>query len=248
VSHDTKAKESPWCGQCGQLGNVDRVGRFHRKVAPPPELTGGWEQLITKTRLRFRNSIESAPDYFTVYCSAKPNRKATQLIILIASMKHAAGSTDVSSDQNKSHRSQAGSPSYFVGGRRLLAESSRGSAPWCPAPASSGGPLSLRGNLHLTSTLPFFNLFHTPSFRHLICPPPSHPNSLLFFNFPSLFPAINPRLSKMDSLSVPRKLWEHPNPESTEMYRLMQEINAKHNLQLNVRQILLPSSLLQFTN
>jgi hypothetical protein len=40
----------------------------------------------------------------------------------------------------------------------------------------------------------------------------------------------------MDSLDVPRKLWEHPAPESTEMYRLMQEINAKHNLELKVRQ------------
>jgi acetoacetyl-CoA synthetase len=38
----------------------------------------------------------------------------------------------------------------------------------------------------------------------------------------------------MDSVSVPRKLWEHPDPKSTEMYRLMQEIKAKHNLRLNV--------------
>lgn len=38
----------------------------------------------------------------------------------------------------------------------------------------------------------------------------------------------------MDSVTVPRKLWEHPDPKSTEMYRLMQEINAKHNLQLEV--------------
>jgi acetoacetyl-CoA synthetase len=38
----------------------------------------------------------------------------------------------------------------------------------------------------------------------------------------------------MDSLAVPRKLWEHPNPESTEMYRFMQEINKKNNLQLQV--------------
>lgn len=40
----------------------------------------------------------------------------------------------------------------------------------------------------------------------------------------------------MDSLSMPRKLWEHPDPGSTEMYKLMQEINAKYNLQLKVRQ------------
>jgi hypothetical protein len=38
----------------------------------------------------------------------------------------------------------------------------------------------------------------------------------------------------MDSVTIPRKLWEHPSPETTEMYRLMQEINKRHNLQLNV--------------
>ncbi|KUJ06748.1 acetoacetyl-CoA synthetase-like protein [Mollisia scopiformis] len=36
----------------------------------------------------------------------------------------------------------------------------------------------------------------------------------------------------MDSLNVPRKLWEHSNPSGTEMYRLMQEINQKHHLSL----------------
>jgi acetoacetyl-CoA synthetase len=34
---------------------------------------------------------------------------------------------------------------------------------------------------------------------------------------------------------IPRKLWEHPNPESTEMYRFMQEVNTQHNLELKVR-------------
>lgn len=38
----------------------------------------------------------------------------------------------------------------------------------------------------------------------------------------------------MDSLTVPRKLWEHPNPESTDMYRFMQEVNNKHGLQIKV--------------
>ncbi|PQE28088.1 acetoacetate- ligase protein [Rutstroemia sp. NJR-2017a WRK4] len=37
----------------------------------------------------------------------------------------------------------------------------------------------------------------------------------------------------MDSLQIPRKLWEHPNPKSTAMYRFMQEVNKKHNLQLD---------------
>jgi len=36
----------------------------------------------------------------------------------------------------------------------------------------------------------------------------------------------------MDSSAVPRKLWEHPDPTSTEMYRLMQEVNKRHHLQL----------------
>ncbi|KAK4155967.1 hypothetical protein C8A00DRAFT_31220 [Chaetomidium leptoderma] len=34
------------------------------------------------------------------------------------------------------------------------------------------------------------------------------------------------------SVSVPRKLWQHPNPESTLMHRFMQDLNRKHNLQL----------------
>jgi len=38
----------------------------------------------------------------------------------------------------------------------------------------------------------------------------------------------------METLEVPRKLWEHPNPESTLMYKFMQELNRKHELQLKV--------------
>ncbi|KAH8649709.1 acetoacetate-CoA ligase [Tricladium varicosporioides] len=37
----------------------------------------------------------------------------------------------------------------------------------------------------------------------------------------------------MDPAIAPRKLWEHPNPKGTEMYRFMQEVNEKHNLQLD---------------
>lgn len=33
---------------------------------------------------------------------------------------------------------------------------------------------------------------------------------------------------------MPRKLWEHPNPRDTEMYKFMQEVNRKHNLNLQV--------------
>ncbi|RDL36366.1 Acetyl-CoA synthetase-like protein [Venustampulla echinocandica] len=35
------------------------------------------------------------------------------------------------------------------------------------------------------------------------------------------------------NMPVPRELWKHPNPESTEMYKMMQQINQKHNLNLN---------------
>ncbi|XXG99789.1 vacuolar protein sorting-associated protein 1 [Hypoxylon texense] len=36
--------------------------------------------------------------------------------------------------------------------------------------------------------------------------------------------------------STPRKLWEHPNPEKTQMYDVMQRLNKKHNLQLKTFQ------------
>jgi hypothetical protein len=37
-----------------------------------------------------------------------------------------------------------------------------------------------------------------------------------------------------DATKMPKKLWEHPNPESTDMYKFMQEVNQKYNLQLKV--------------
>ncbi|KAI2470302.1 acetoacetyl-coenzyme A synthetase [Annulohypoxylon bovei var. microspora] len=36
--------------------------------------------------------------------------------------------------------------------------------------------------------------------------------------------------------STPRKLWEHPNPEKTQMYELMQRLNNKHSLSLKTYQ------------
>lgn len=36
----------------------------------------------------------------------------------------------------------------------------------------------------------------------------------------------------MDSLAIPRKLWEHEDPKSTEMYKFMQSINQKHKLNM----------------
>jgi hypothetical protein len=34
---------------------------------------------------------------------------------------------------------------------------------------------------------------------------------------------------------IPRKLWEHPDPKRTQMYKFMQEANRKHNLNIKVR-------------
>jgi len=39
---------------------------------------------------------------------------------------------------------------------------------------------------------------------------------------------------RMDADAVPRKLWEHGSPESTLMYRFMEEVNQKQRLQLKV--------------
>lgn len=36
----------------------------------------------------------------------------------------------------------------------------------------------------------------------------------------------------MASATVPRKLWEHPDPKSTAMYKFMQQVNRKHGLNL----------------
>jgi len=37
-----------------------------------------------------------------------------------------------------------------------------------------------------------------------------------------------------DATKLPRKLWEHPDPKSTEMYKFMQEVNQKYKLDLKV--------------
>lgn len=46
---------------------------------------------------------------------------------------------------------------------------------------------------------------------------------------------------------LPRKLWEHPDPKSTQMWKLMQEVNRKsgRNLQVSLnRTWFFPSTLL----
>jgi hypothetical protein len=35
--------------------------------------------------------------------------------------------------------------------------------------------------------------------------------------------------------AMPRKLWEHENIQSTEMYKFMQAVNARHGTQLEVK-------------
>ncbi|SPQ21762.1 290982cb-4c7f-4d37-86a6-1dcc16fe345b [Thermothielavioides terrestris] len=39
-------------------------------------------------------------------------------------------------------------------------------------------------------------------------------------------------VNAQQAASLPRKLWEHPHPESTLMYRFMQDLNRKHGLHL----------------
>ncbi|KAI1375226.1 acetoacetyl-coenzyme A synthetase [Hypoxylon crocopeplum] len=43
--------------------------------------------------------------------------------------------------------------------------------------------------------------------------------------------------------AIPRKLWEHPNPEQTQMYELMQRLNKRHNLGLKTFQDLYQFSI-----
>src|SRR4051812_9315968 len=38
--------------------------------------------------------------------------------------------------------------------------------------------------------------------------------------------------SSTSEAEVPRKLWEHPDPASTQMWHFMQDANKKHGLQL----------------
>ena len=37
---------------------------------------------------------------------------------------------------------------------------------------------------------------------------------------------------------LPRKLWEHPDPKSTAMWKFMQDANSKHGLNMQVSDIL----------
>ena len=35
-------------------------------------------------------------------------------------------------------------------------------------------------------------------------------------------------------VTLPRKLWEHPRPQDTQMYHFMQKINKKHRQSIEV--------------
>jgi hypothetical protein len=43
--------------------------------------------------------------------------------------------------------------------------------------------------------------------------------------------------AKMDPTKMPRKLWEHPNPESTAMWKFMQDLNRTYGLNLKVSKV-----------
>lgn len=43
-------------------------------------------------------------------------------------------------------------------------------------------------------------------------------------------------MASTSSDKMPRKLWEHPDPKSTVMWRFMQEANKKFNLNMQVSQ------------
>ncbi len=38
----------------------------------------------------------------------------------------------------------------------------------------------------------------------------------------------------MDRETMPRKLWEHPNPKETEMWQFMQDCNGRFGLNMQV--------------
>lgn len=42
------------------------------------------------------------------------------------------------------------------------------------------------------------------------------------------------KMSGTQIATIPRKLWEHPNPKSTQMWQFMQEVNEQSNRDLKV--------------
>ena len=59
----------------------------------------------------------------------------------------------------------------------------------------------------------------------------------LFISFSLPYQSINTSIPAMTSPSsaLPRKLWEHANPESTEMWAFKQKLEAEKGLQFPVR-------------
>lgn len=62
-----------------------------------------------------------------------------------------------------------------------------------------------------------------------------------FFGYISLIPLSQTVIQSQSTImaasqvqELPRKLWEHSDPKSTEMYKFMQNVNRKHGLNLKV--------------
>jgi acetoacetyl-CoA synthetase len=47
-----------------------------------------------------------------------------------------------------------------------------------------------------------------------------------------IYPNTSPTMPLEQSVALPRKLWEHPDPKNTRMYRFLQSANTKYNLSL----------------
>jgi len=42
-------------------------------------------------------------------------------------------------------------------------------------------------------------------------------------------------MTASDSITMAEKLWEHPNPESTQMSKFMRSVNEKRGMKMKVR-------------
>ena len=51
---------------------------------------------------------------------------------------------------------------------------------------------------------------------------------------PEKYLTLHTKMSSSEAVAVPRKLWEHEDPESTPMWKFMQDLNGKHKLGLKV--------------
>lgn len=102
-----------------------------------------------------------------------------------------------------------------------------------PSQVACGHDCGISGFSHFSAFL--FNRLHNPLifwFLFWFFSPLIFPFISLHPSHPSCFAPLSSR--NMATTEIPRKLWEHPDPQSTQMYILMQEINKKKNLKLEV--------------